>query len=209
MYRGRRYLVSCRQLGAVRETKEDSYQLANLWWQAKKIEIDGQHPNAARILEQQRRIQWAQQHNRTDLIQELRNLIAQLENDMDCSESVPAPSLRLTVPAKESGVYRLSEMIVFGNKAKDDLASLGYQSQEEARWEDRLSREPERPSIVPQDRSVANQVGRWIEDLRLRANTGQFGHGELRGQIAYIKHFAAFLGEQTLIDTIDEERWAE
>jgi integrase len=39
-YKGRKYAVSCRQLG-VPETKEGSYQAANAWWQAKKAELDG------------------------------------------------------------------------------------------------------------------------------------------------------------------------
>ena len=40
-YRGRKYSVSCRQLG-VPENKAESYQAANQWWENKKREIDGQ-----------------------------------------------------------------------------------------------------------------------------------------------------------------------
>jgi hypothetical protein len=39
-YKGRKYAVSCRQLGAP-ETKEGSYQQANAWWANRKAEIDG------------------------------------------------------------------------------------------------------------------------------------------------------------------------
>lgn len=38
-YKGRKYAISCRQLG-VQETKDSSYQAANAWWEAKKAEID-------------------------------------------------------------------------------------------------------------------------------------------------------------------------
>jgi hypothetical protein len=38
-YKGKKYAVSCRQLG-VPETKEASYQAANGWWERKKAEID-------------------------------------------------------------------------------------------------------------------------------------------------------------------------
>ena len=41
MYKGKRYVISCQQLG-VRETKDGSYQAANAWWPAKRAEIDGQ-----------------------------------------------------------------------------------------------------------------------------------------------------------------------
>jgi hypothetical protein len=40
MYRGVRYLISCRQLGTA-ETEEASVAAANEWWRAKKAEVDG------------------------------------------------------------------------------------------------------------------------------------------------------------------------
>ncbi len=40
-YKGKRYIVSCRQLGAP-ETKEGSYQMANEWWRARQAAIDGE-----------------------------------------------------------------------------------------------------------------------------------------------------------------------
>src|SRR5262245_46255682 len=42
-YKGRKYAISCRQLG-VPENKAESYLAANAWWEAKKREIDGQSP---------------------------------------------------------------------------------------------------------------------------------------------------------------------
>ena len=106
-YRGRRYLVSCRQLGT-RETKEASYQAANAWWLAKKIQIDGQHPNAARILEQQRRLEWSQLHGRTDLVRELNDRIEQLEKDNDGSEFAPKPSPSWSQPPEQFGMNPLN-----------------------------------------------------------------------------------------------------
>jgi integrase len=204
-YRGRRYLVSCRQLGT-RETKDASYQAANAWWLAKKIEIDGQHPNADRIREQRRRLEWSQQHGRADLIQELRSLIAQLEDDMGRSEPVTAPSPLshlLTVESAES--YRqLCESVGKSSPVADVVEEVI----EERIWQERLSDLDQRESVPDQDRSVAHQVQLWLDDLRTRVTAGQFGPGELRGQISYIRHFVTYLGEQTLIDAIDEERWA-
>jgi integrase len=45
-YKGRKYAVSCRQLGAP-ETKDGSYQRANHWWDNRKAEIDGYAPAPA------------------------------------------------------------------------------------------------------------------------------------------------------------------
>jgi integrase len=212
MYRGRRYVVSCRQLGATHETKEDSYQLANAWWMAKKVEIDAQHPNAGRIREQHRRIEWAERHNREDLIRDLRDLIEQLENDKDGSDPSPLdPSPFVVIPGESLKEYVRS---VFGYPANnrqtvESLVKLS-RMEEESVWRGRLESLPEHSSpTTPQDRSVAHQVDRWLDDLRLRANAGQYGHGEARGQVSYIKHFVAFMGDQTAIDSIDEERWAD
>ncbi len=44
-YRGKKYAVSCRQLGAA-ESKEGSYQQANAWWERKKAEVDGYAPSS-------------------------------------------------------------------------------------------------------------------------------------------------------------------
>jgi integrase len=208
-YRGRRYLVSCRQLGAIRETKEDSYQLANLWWQAKKTEIDGQHPNAARILEQHRRIQWAQQHDRADLIQGLRSLIAQLESDTGGSgepATVPSPLSHLLTEESAESYRRLCESV--GKVQGLDAAAVVEEALEERVWHERLSDSNRREPVPDQDRSVAHQVQLWLDDLKTRVAAGQYGPGELRGQTSYIRHFVTYLGEQTLIDAIDEERWA-
>src|SRR5262249_48767942 len=46
-YQGKKYAVSCRQLG-VPETKDGSYQAANQWWQQKKAEIDAANRPAPR-----------------------------------------------------------------------------------------------------------------------------------------------------------------
>jgi hypothetical protein len=40
MYRGHRYVVSCKAL-AMPENKHESYQAANTWWERKQAEIDG------------------------------------------------------------------------------------------------------------------------------------------------------------------------
>lgn len=210
MYLGKRYVVSCRQLDAVRETKEESYQLANLWWKSKKLEIDSQHPNAARILEQRRRIEWAQRHHREDLIQKLRDLIVKLENDVGSEPAKSrSPLAHLCTEDGEKIYHQISESLrEIYEKSASSSAAVIERVIDERIWDDRLSRELEKPTVVNQDRSVANQVDLWIENLRLLANAGQYGHGELRGQTSYIKHFVSFLGAETSIDAINEEMWA-
>jgi integrase len=210
MYQGRRYLVSCRQLGAARETKEDSYQLANLWWQNKKIEIDGQRPNAHLIRELHRHLAWAEQHNRPDVAAEVWDQIEQLENDPGSNASSTDPSPFVMIPGESIKEYFRS---VFGHYAsnRQTIESVTKLSrmEEESVWRGRLESLPEHlyPTI-PQERSVQFQVDHWLEGLKARVDAGQFGHGELRGQISYIKHFVSYLGEQTPIDAINEEKWA-
>src|SRR4051812_23158789 len=74
MYKGRRYVISCRQLSGwsgdfVPETKEGSYQSANAWWLTKKAEIDGQrppHPHATEIDEYLQRRDYFRRHGDAD-----------------------------------------------------------------------------------------------------------------------------------------------
>jgi integrase len=209
MYRGRRYVVSCRQLGAIRETKEESYQLANSWWESKKVEIDSQHSNASRIQELRRRSEWAERHNREDLIQDCRDLITRLENDPESDPSSLDP-FDAVLPGPALKAYFRS---LFGHSAnnRQTIETINKLSrmEEEAVWRGRLESLPEHSAPGPQDRSVAHQVDRWLDDLKLQANAGQFGHGEARGQVSYIKHFVAFMGDQASIDSIDEEKLAE
>jgi integrase len=204
-YRGRRYLVSCRQLGT-RETKEASYQAANAWWLTKKIEIDGQHPNAPLIREQERRLEWSELHGRTDLIQGLLDRIAQLESDTDGSQSAPAPSPLAHLRTEESAesFRRLCESMGKFSPA----AAVVEKAMEERVWQERLSNSNRREPVPDQNRSVAHQVELWLDDLKTRVAAGQYGPGELRGQTSYIRHFVAYLGEPTPIDAIDEEKWA-
>jgi hypothetical protein len=48
-YRGKRYLVSCKQLGTP-ATKEQSYRAANEWWARKRAEVDGDRAEPTTIL---------------------------------------------------------------------------------------------------------------------------------------------------------------
>ena len=73
MYRGVRYRVSCADLGLAEQlwTKEDSYQLANQWWQrltatqraqdALEVDADGGRFNPAAEIDA--KMQWAAQHD--------------------------------------------------------------------------------------------------------------------------------------------------
>jgi integrase len=46
-YKGKKYTISCRQLGTP-ESKEASYQAANAWWTARKAQIDAAYRGVAR-----------------------------------------------------------------------------------------------------------------------------------------------------------------
>jgi integrase len=64
IYKGKLYVISCRQLGAP-ETKVESYQAANAWWVKKRAEIDGQrppHPYDHVIREMEKRRDWLISH---------------------------------------------------------------------------------------------------------------------------------------------------
>jgi len=68
LHRGKRYTLSCKQLSGwygkpVPETKDGSYLVANLWWESKRAEVDGQvHPHAEYLDDLSRRRDWARSH---------------------------------------------------------------------------------------------------------------------------------------------------
>jgi hypothetical protein len=139
----------------------------------------------------------------------LTDRIEQLEKDTDGSEFAPKPSPSWSLPRTKEGedfIRHIDEM--FANKSKHDPASMILEMQENRIWKERSSTRPERPTVAHQDRSVAHQVRLWLEILKARVDAGQYGPGELRGQTCYMRHFVTYLGEQTPIDAIDEEKWA-
>lgn len=82
LHGGRRYVVSCRQLGAP-ENKEGSYLKANDWWQAKLAEIAGQapaHPHAAYLGRVEKMIAWSQRHD-PDNVEGLRRSLECVQED--------------------------------------------------------------------------------------------------------------------------------
>src|SRR6516165_3860887 len=68
MYRGKRYAVSCRQLGC-EPTREASWREANAWWQQTKAGIDRAapgHPLQPLLDELGRKESWARRHGLAD-----------------------------------------------------------------------------------------------------------------------------------------------
>jgi integrase len=96
-YKGRKYAVSCRQLG-VPESKAESYQAANEWWERKKREIDGQQaaPSLPTVVQEAAERICAGDADAVALLQKqsdaLRQLLALLENrqpDTPPAELIP------------------------------------------------------------------------------------------------------------------------
>ena len=182
-YRNTRYVVSCRQLDAP-ETKEGSYQAANAWWLAKKVEIDGKlppHPHARMLEALGQRLEWAKAHGLEELV-----------------ESVGAEQARARADKNGEGYGRQVGPL--------DVPKLVEEMTTDAIWEDRLSRHQSHPEDP--DRTVGHQVDLWLSELKGRVEAGQFGAGEYQGQTYYSRHFLSHFGKETPVEAINEELWA-
>jgi len=123
MYRGKRYVVSCRQLGAP-ETKEGSYRKANEWWHARKHELDSDlwspgwqgrwreaNPASAfyqhsRIAIAERQREWCLRHGETDLADQLAARIEVLKTLGPDDEPPLDPSTEENIRSHVSWAWR-------------------------------------------------------------------------------------------------------
>jgi integrase len=182
IYKGRAYTISCRALG-VPATKLDSYQAANAWWLAKRIEIDSNsppHPNARYLGLLADRLAWARAHGRDDLARSLNETIEQVVADQS---------------GTQDGSY----------DGPMDLPSVVMDVMDNANWQDRLA--VESVALVPQDRTVGAQVTRYLDLEQTRTETGQLSASEFDTIRRCLLTFRDWLGGANPIEHIDADRW--
>ena len=176
LHRGRRYVVSCRQLG-VPETKEASFRAANEWWERKLAEVEALQPPSPHqpvVDELRRREAWSRRHD-------------------------PGSAGLLAAEIRE--VSGLGE-----GELHPSLAREGYLGSPSARavWADRLARQPE--ELVPREPHSGGPgpPGGW-EGQEARVKAGAMAPGSLRNNSDCIKRFREFAGEGMPVGGIDED----
>jgi integrase len=176
LYRGQRYVVSCRQL-EVPETKEASFRAANEWWERKRAELEGHqpaHPFQATIAKLEERKAWAQHHEPAVA----RFIQGQIEELAGLEEGDLPPS----------------------------VVREGFLGSPEAQlvWRDRLAHH--RPDPIPEVQTIRGQVERWLASQEAKVRAGLMAPGSLRNNADCVAHFRAFVGDESPVQAIDEDR---
>jgi hypothetical protein len=182
VYRGRTYTVSCRALG-VPHTKQESYQAANAWWLAKRAEIDRlatPHPNAQHLELLSRRLAWAEDHGRRDLVQRLNEVIEEVSSDQS---------------GQLDGRYT----------GPNDLTSMVSDTIDNSIWEDRLT--VDSVSTIPEDCTIGAQVTRYLGLQRTRTENGQLSISEYDTIRRCLETLRGWIGGSNHIKQLDAERW--
>jgi integrase len=176
MYKGKIYTVSCEALGCL-ATKLESYQLANQWWTAKKLEIDGRKPVYVHpvIAEMRQRKDWL------------------ISKGLD--PSAYEAWTREVEGWQESG--DLHPSIV--NGLMDSL------SPSPEVWRDRIERD--QPQPVPQDRTIGFQIGEYLKLLMAKHKAGEIGVDEYELTRGCLEVFKTWIGSDAFIDKLDADKW--
>lgn len=188
-YRGKRYAVSCRQLGCA-ATKEASRDAANAWWEATKFDLDSAtpapKPNQREYQEYisiyRRQAQWCSMHlgESPDYQVVMRSATAEadrLQSILDTAKE-PPPIGRWERP----------------------LANLSDEGR--AIWHDRIKHIRQ----APKDKTIRYHADRWLEKQQTRARSGEITSDRYSSYKYAIDHVVTWADESSPIDTITTER---
>jgi integrase len=224
-YRGKKYAVSCRQLGTP-ENKESSYQAANAWWASKKCEIDAasrptpRTPDpledlAAAILGKQGPLNnfdaaclaFAQAWKKRREVEEYLEVQMKYEEEgpPDWEERPagdPDEARRRTIWAAVSEPLR--KLIMEGQALPEEVRALlsparGQQVEGGVKG---LRGEASAPAA----RTVAAHADAWLKHQQAKVEAGTLKAARYRNDRVCLAHFRTYLGESADVSTIDDAR---
>ena len=221
-YRGKRYYVSCRQLGTA-ETKEDSIQAANQWWRDKQAEIDYAVRAAMRKPAPLEDVAAASMGVPADAFADLRRLLesallreeehrrgkgrpatAPEGDDEILIDDPPDPGELEEIRRRE--VMGLLERLLFGDKQTlpEDVAEQLPPTR--AKQVERAVAELRGESPVDPARTVGAMVEAWLRRQQARINMpGGMTPARWDNVRHCVGHFAAFLDKGADVAVIDAE----
>jgi integrase len=182
MYKGQRYTVACSVLG-VPATKEQSYQAANRWWEAKRAEVDAANRPAPRppLPLEDLTEAWAADSEdwqallKTHPQRAIRLMVHDLARHLLNGEPLPQEIAERLPPA------RLLQV---------ETAVAGIRGQ---------------PTAEP-EKTVEAHADLWLKAQQQRAEAGQMSPARVANNRTCLEHFKAFVGPQAAVAVIDAER---
>jgi integrase len=200
MHRGRRYAVSCRQLGTA-PTKEASWRAANAWWTKKLAElevgrVEEPHPFTETIALLSKKRDWAVRNGDMELAKELSIKIEEAERLTEADdEPIEWPSENI----------RIAEL--FGINIPSDLDPEVAQHffGDRRIWQERFALD--KGKQTPLDRTIGAQVDRWVQTQRALAEAGKITPDRADNNRICLYHFRDFMIAATPIENIDAARF--
>lgn len=194
MHRGVVYTVSCEALG-VPETKESSYQAANAWWQRRRAETEADrppHPHNDVLTELEERLSWARRHHAAD---DAARIAEQIEA---VGRMADAPTAEVEEVFLDKGQIRGRIELArrFGVDVPDGLPAVVRDMifGDRLVWEDRTQIDIDEPKI-PEDRTVAAAVDRYLAMKRAEAESGQIRVTSYQPIRDRLPHFKNYVGD--------------
>jgi integrase len=203
LYKGRRYTVSCRQLGCPVETKEGSGQLANEWWLKRRAEVDGANkPPSDPAVEQIGRLL------------QLERVPVSLCDEPELG-LIASTVLGLLEKLHGSRPANADEVKAAGEKLLGLLHTgktpPGFMVEQTSEAEaERVARVLPRVldgqgAAVAVERSIGHQFERWLTARRARVQAGQLSPDRCNNDRVALQHFITFVGPGRNVGAIDEE----
>lgn len=193
MYRGKRYRVSCDELGVPR-SKDESYQAANHWWKTRLLEIGlrSVDPDKRQALaEIEAKLKYAASHA-PDLVPGLKISAARIAGEppdevvLD-DEAVIEQNLeiaRLMGVSVPEDLDRTVLQQIFGNRRL---------------WQERFKR----ASFVEKQKTIRHNLDKFLAEQRLRQKPAT--HDELAEYFKKLTEASNVWAEQTDVATINEQ----
>jgi hypothetical protein len=193
MVEGKRFVVSVRQLskhfGAnIPETKEGSYQWANLWLKEK---VGAPEPKSAEVEEFERKVDWARQYD-PGLLQGVSSPLEQIK----AIDSAFPSARSMMALAQANG-------IIIPDTVPSEILNQIFGA--DRLWQDRLGRQS--ANQVPTDKQIGPLVDRYLETVYARYKANEIKVSEYSNCRSGVFHFRDWLGSANLVDVIDARKW--
>jgi integrase len=225
-YQGKKYAISCRQLG-VAETKDESYQAANAWWLAKKHGLDAaSRPRlrpllpmedlAAAFLDKQGPLDAEDVGTLLSLETALRasranGLEVVIQIDKGGNATIwPADLGRLPrledqlAAAVEAMGGRVVTQLVKGNPLPDRVTELLPPARVQQVQDSISGLRGE--ATAPAEKTVAANCERWVALQQAKVAGGKLAPDRADGLRIQLTHFRDFLGGTAAVDGVDAQK---
>jgi integrase len=205
MYKGHRYVISCKALG-VPETKEASYQAANIWWGAKKAELDAASLPVTRPplpLEDLARVLLPD----PAILDDPAKAACYLS---PCRESQSEPGTEQQPPAdyRAAVIRRAIEDVVqrtifCGNPLPEEMVNQLPQAR--VQQLQRAAHCFRGELATTSERTIEARAADWLKSQQARVDAGQMTAARCAENRSCLEHFKTFLGPQTDVGSINAQ----